>query len=65
MGGAGLGVAILPDFTCQPDRPFVRSLASDCQPMEIYAVWLRSETSRLLNDYLEILRTYAQISIQH
>jgi DNA-binding transcriptional LysR family regulator len=57
--GAGLGVAILPDFLCQADRQFVRFLPSDCQPIEIFAVWLRNEKSRLLKDYLEILRTRA------
>jgi hypothetical protein len=58
-------VALLPDFACEHERAFVRYLRSDCPPMEIYAVWLRSERSRLLHDYLEILRSQAQTSIKH
>jgi DNA-binding transcriptional LysR family regulator len=60
IAGAGAGVALLPDFLCKPERPFLRFLPTDCQPVEIYAVWLHSETSRLLKDYLEILRTHAR-----
>jgi DNA-binding transcriptional LysR family regulator len=54
--GAGFGVAIAPDFVCPPGHPLVHYLSSDCEPVEVHAVWLRSETSTLLRDYLEILR---------
>jgi DNA-binding transcriptional LysR family regulator len=58
LTGAGLGVVLLPDFICPTDRPSVRYLPSGCEPIEMYAVWLRTDTSRLLKDYLAILRAY-------
>lgn len=58
LAGAGLGVVLLPDILCPTDRPSVRYLQSDCQAIEIYAVWLRTETSRLLTDYIAILRSH-------
>jgi DNA-binding transcriptional LysR family regulator len=62
--GANLGVAILPEYLCDRKYPQVRHLASDCQPWEMHAVWLRDETSRLLREYLEILRdSAAQIGV--
>jgi DNA-binding transcriptional LysR family regulator len=59
LAGAGLGVVLLPDILCPADRPSVRYLRSDCQAVEIYAVWLRTDTSRLLTDYIAILRAHA------
>jgi DNA-binding transcriptional LysR family regulator len=58
LAGGGLGVLLLPDILCPPDRPSVRYLQSDCQAVEVYAVWLRTDTSRLLNDYIAILRSH-------
>jgi len=54
--GANLGVAIMPEHISHPDLSNVRHLATDCEAVEFHAVWLRAETSRLLREYLEILR---------
>jgi DNA-binding transcriptional LysR family regulator len=54
--GANLGVAIMPEHISHPDLSNVRHLATDCEAVEFHAVWLRAETSRLLHEYLEILR---------
>ncbi len=53
---ANLGVAVLPEYLCDRQYPQVRHVASDCQPLEMHAVWLRDETSQLLREYLEIVR---------
>lgn len=55
--GANLGVAVLPEYLCDSKYPQVRHVASDCEPLEMHAVWLRGETSQLLREYLEIIRT--------
>lgn len=54
----GYGVCLWPKFlnTSTPVHPFVRYLHSDCPPIEIRAVWHRGETSRLLEQFLTILR---------
>lgn len=53
---ANLGVAVLPEYLCDRQYPQVRHVASDCQPLEMHAVWLRDVTSQLLREYLEIVR---------
>ncbi len=55
--GANLGVAVMAEHLCDRRLPHVSYLESDCQELELHAVWLRSETSRILRDYLEILRS--------
>jgi len=56
--GAGLGIALIPGFASIADRPFVRSISTDCEPIEIHAVWLRTEGSTLLREYLEIVKAH-------
>lgn len=54
----GYGVCLWPDFltTSFPSNPLVRYLHSDCPPIELRAVWHRREDSRLLQQFLGILR---------
>lgn len=54
----GYGVCLLPEFLVAslPANPFVRCLRSDCAPFEMRAAWHRSEDSKLLQQFLAILR---------
>lgn len=57
----GYGVCLWPEFlsATSSGHPLVRFLHSDCPPVEIRAVWHRGDTSRLLAQFLEILRRNA------
>lgn len=57
--GAGFGVTLLPDFICPPSNPLLCFVPTDCPEIELCAVWLRSEESLLLSQYLDILRSHA------
>lgn len=60
----GYGVCLLPDFLTPAltRNPLVRVLHSDCAPIELRAVWHRSEDSRLLRQFLDILRRHVEES---
>lgn len=60
MVAAGYGVALLPRYIAakHTDISSVRLLKTDCEPIEVCAVWLRSNRSRLLVQYLEVLRAH-------
>ncbi|PTX96642.1 LysR family transcriptional regulator [Opitutus sp. ER46] len=53
----GFGVCLMPDFAAAA-RPnaMVRFLPSDCPPLEVSAAWHAGETSRLLEQFLGILK---------
>jgi LysR family transcriptional regulator, benzoate and cis,cis-muconate-responsive activator of ben and cat genes len=54
----GYGVCLLPEFfvASLPANSLVRCLRSDCPPFELRATWHRLEESRLLKQFLEVLR---------
>jgi DNA-binding transcriptional LysR family regulator len=54
----GYGVGLLPDFLAATLRPtpLVRFVPCDCPPIELRAAWHRSEDSKLLQQFLAILR---------
>lgn len=56
----GYGVCLLPEFLTRttPASPFIRYLRSDSPPIELRAVWHRRENSKLLEQFLVILRKH-------
>lgn len=54
----GYGVCLIPEFLATGEHPLVHYLRSDCLPIELRAVWHRREESKLLQQYLEILRRH-------
>lgn len=64
MIAAGYGIAMLPRYIMAKHREIasVRFLNTDCDPIELCAVWLRSNQSRLLKQYLVILRGHLRQS---
>lgn len=62
MIAAGYGIAMLPRYilTKHLQISSVRFLDTDCDPIELCAVWLRSNPSRLLKQYLGILRQHTR-----
>ena len=58
MIAAGYGIAMMPRYILAQHHKIssVRFLGTDCEPIELCAVWLRSNQSRVLKHYLEILR---------
>lgn len=60
---SGFGVGLLPLFLRPANQPALRFLHSDCGPIELCAVWPRTESSQLLRQYLEILRRHAPADV--
>lgn len=54
----GYGICLFPEFLSTGDHPLVRHLRSDCLPIELRAVWHHREDSKLLKQYLAILRQH-------
>lgn len=54
----GYGVCLLPVFLTSrmPSTPLVRHIPCDCPPIELRAAWHRGEDSKLLQQFLAILR---------
>lgn len=55
---SGLGIGLLPAHIVPRAAPMLRSVATDCEPVELCAVWNRRDRSLLLRDYLAILRAH-------
>jgi len=55
---SGFGIGLLPHHILPRRSPLLRYLETDCDPIELCAVWNRSEHSVLLQDYLDILRRH-------
>lgn len=53
---AGYGAALLPRFVAPAAQALVCTVPTDCEPLELCAVWRREEPSQLLRNYLEIMR---------
>jgi DNA-binding transcriptional LysR family regulator len=60
----GYGVCLLPEFLIDRVNSLVRYLRSDCQPIELRAVWHRREESQLLRQFLDILRRHIVVTTQ-
>ena len=54
--GAGEGVALIPEIVFPSHFGGVRALRTDCPPMKMYAVWLKSGMTPQIRLYLDILR---------
>lgn len=56
----GYGVCLWPEFLSATSsaHPLVRHLRSDCPPIELRAVWHQREDSKLLHQFLKILRRH-------
>lgn len=59
----GYGVSLIPAFLADvlPVNPLVRLLPCDCPPIELRAVWHPAEASKLLQQFLEILRRHVEL----
>lgn len=53
---AGYGVAVTLESNAPKNHPMLRVLATDCEPLELCAVWHRKEDSPLLPAFLDIVR---------
>lgn len=52
---AGMGVALIPRLLLPPARLAIAVLGTDCDPLEIHAVWHRADPSPLLRNFVAIL----------
>ncbi len=57
---AGLGVALAPRIALPADRAAIAILATDCDPIDICAVWNERDQSPLLRNFLAILEQQSQ-----
>jgi DNA-binding transcriptional LysR family regulator len=58
--GSGFGVTLLPAVMATNQMPAgVCALATDCAPVEIGAIWNEADDSKLLKNFIEILRQAA------
>jgi hypothetical protein len=53
---AGYGVAVTLENSAPKSHPMLRVLTTDCEPLELCAVWHRKEESPLLRGFLDIVR---------
>ncbi len=52
---AGMGVALVPRLILPPSPLPIAVLATDCDPLDIHAVWHRDDSSPLLHNFVAIL----------
>ncbi len=57
---SGYGVALALESGLPQRAPLLRFVPTDCEPLELCAVWHRQETSALLKSYLQVLRKYLE-----
>ena len=57
---AGYGVAVSLENSAPKNNPLLRVLATDCEPLELCAVWHRKEESPLLHAFLDIVRRQSE-----
>jgi DNA-binding transcriptional LysR family regulator len=62
MIAAGYGIIMMPRYVLTKHHRIssIRFLRTDCAPIELCAVWLRKNQSRVLKQYLEILRKHVR-----
>lgn len=56
---SGYGICIMPEHMALAMGPGLRAVPSDCAPVELCAVWHREEKSKLLEQFLGVLRRHA------
>lgn len=56
---SGYGICIMPEHMVPAMGSGLRAIPTDCAPIELCAVWHKQEKSKLLHQYLGILRRYA------
>jgi len=63
MVGAGLGVAILPGIVMRRAIPAgVRMISTDCDSLEVGAIWDPANDSVLLHNFVAILRSHVRLA---
>lgn len=61
---SGYGIVLVPEYIVPPLRGQLSWAASDCAPIELCAVWHRQEQSKLLAQFIQILRRHAKADQQ-
>lgn len=56
---AGMGIAILPRAALPPNPQGLAVLGTDCDPLDICAVWNRHDTSPLMRNFVVVLKSLA------
>lgn len=60
---SGYGVVLLPEYIVPPLHGDLTWAASDCAPIELCAVWHRQEQSKLLQEFVQVLRRHAKADL--
>lgn len=60
---SGYGVVLLPEYTVPPLQDQLDWAVSDCEPIELCAVWHRQEKSRLLQEFVQVLGRHAKANL--
>jgi DNA-binding transcriptional LysR family regulator len=55
---SGYGVTLLPEHMSEMLGPQLRGVPTDCAPVDLCAVWHRDEKSKLLEQFLAVLRRH-------
>lgn len=56
---SGYGITLLPEHLTEFMGPQLRGVPTDCAPVCLCAVWHRDENSKLLKQFVEVLRRHA------
>jgi len=57
--GAGMGVALMPELALPADLQGVAIIPSDCDPLDICALWDANDQSPLLRNFMAVLAGFA------
>lgn len=53
---AGFGITLAPEFMRPRGSRSLRAVATDCEPLQLCAAWRRDDDSKLLQNFLAVLR---------
>lgn len=59
---SGYGIALMPEHIIPSQGAHLVFVLCDCEPIELCAVWHRQEKSKLLHQYLDILKQHAALA---
>ncbi len=61
---SGYGICIMPEHMVTAMGSGLAAVPTDCAPVELCAVWHREEKSKLLHEFIEVLRRHSQADLK-
>lgn len=61
---SGYGVVLVPEYLVSASKGEISWAVSDCAPIELCAVWHGQEQSKLLQEFIQVLRRHAKADLK-